>query len=112
MSDTTISWLQELEERYGVGLHFSRRLAPLLDCLAEHSLGDSQRAALFAAIAASYRSTLSDEPRTPQLDEVRMLVAQFITELRKMEESLKVLGTMLHRVREQMAPSTLPRILH
>ena len=112
MSDITIAWVEELEVRYGVQPEFTRRLSPILECLAGHALGDHARADLFAAIAASYRRSLAREPRRDSLEEVRLLVTQFITELRKMEESLKVLDVMLQRVRAQVEPATRPRLLN
>jgi len=112
MSQIMTAWMEELERQYGVDPGFARRLAPLLECLVDQPLGDSQRSALFKAIAATYQSTLPRESNPEPLDEVRLLVGQFIGELRKMEESVKVLGAMLQRVREQMTPAPVTRIVH
>ncbi len=112
MSQIMTTWMMELEHRYGVDPRFSHRLVPLLECLADQPLQDAQRGALFAAIAAAYQTTLAETATPAESDEVRLLVGQFIGELRKMEESVKVLGTMLQRVRDQMGPRRETRILH
>ena len=108
MSDPTTPWIEELERRYGLPAELSRSLAPVLECLARQDLSEEQRAGLLGAIASAYQQR-ENQAREP-IDEIRLLATQFLTELRKMEESFKVLDVMLQRVRAQMISA--PRVLH
>jgi len=63
-----------------------------------------------ACLASAYRSLAQVEDKT--VAEAQVLVGQFVTELQKIDESLKVIGVYLERLRGQLgAPSTL-RTLH
>ena len=110
MSDVTTAWIRELERRFGVRAEFARCLLPLLEPLVR-SCDASERESILHAVAAAYRST-ANEGSTDHGTELDLLCGQFLSELRKMDESLKVLSVVLQRVRQQMARSASPDPLH
>jgi hypothetical protein len=98
-----------LAEQFGVGREFTVHLIPLLEALAgsQPRAEDWERA--LACVAAAYRSRTEE---LDALDETRVLVRQFVSELKRMDESLKVLGVYLERLRETLTNPTQPRIIH
>jgi hypothetical protein len=100
---------QVLAEKFGVGSEFTAHLMPLLEAVAraQPNAGDWEQA--LACVAAAYRSRTEE---LDSLDETRVLVRQFVTELKRMDESLKVLGVYLERLRDTLANPTHPRTLH
>ena len=111
MSDVTTAWIRELERRFGVRAEFARCLLPLLEPLVRSCDDASERESILHAVAAAYRST-ANEGSSDHSTELELLCGQFLSELRKMDESLKVLSVVLQRVRQQMARSASPDPLH
>jgi hypothetical protein len=99
------SWVRELEQRFGVRAEFSQRLLPLLRRLAAREPSEGEWAEVLRAVADAYSSALPLRMATPTLDETLRLFSQFTVELRKMDESLKVLAACLARVRSQVRRS-------
>ena len=98
-----------LAERFGVGREFAVHLMPLLEALAGAQPGAEDWERALRCVAAAYHS------RTEELDsfdETRVLVRQFISELKRMDESLKVLGVYLERLRDTLAHASAPRTVH
>jgi hypothetical protein len=112
MSDVITAWVRELERRFGVRSEFSRCLLPLLEPLVRDCEDASTRESILHAVAAAYRSTTPSRGSADRTAELELLCGQFMTELRKMDESLKVLSVVLQRVRQQMTRSTAPDALH
>jgi hypothetical protein len=113
MSDVTTAWIRELERRFGVRAEFSQCLLPLLGPLARECDDDaSVRESILHAVAAAYRAMLPAQSPADRAAELQLLCGQFMTELRKMDESLKVLSVVLQRVRQQMVRSASPDALH
>jgi hypothetical protein len=98
-----------LAEQFGVGREFTAHLMPILEAVAgsQPRAEDWERA--LACVAAAYRSRTEE---LDALDETRVLVRQFVSELKRMDESLKVLGVYLERLRETLTNPTQPRIIH
>ena len=111
MSDVTTAWIRELERRFGVRAEFARCLLPLLEPLVR-SCDASERESILHAVAAAYRTTAAEPGPADRGPELELLCGQFLSELRKMDESLKVLSVVLQRVRQQMARSASPDPLH
>ena len=113
MSDVITAWIRELERRFGVRAEFARCLLPLLEPLVRNCEDATERESMLHAVAAAYRSTTpesSSGERTAA--ELQLLCGQFLSELRKMDESLKVLSVVLQRVRQQMARGASPDAVH
>lgn len=98
-----------LAEKFGVSREFAVHLMPLLEVVAggQPRAEDWERA--LRCVAAAYHSRTEE---IDSLDETRVLVRQFITELKRMDESLKVLGVYLERLRDTLANPSAPRIVH
>ena len=105
MAEVEKNWVRELQLRFGVREEFSRRLLPLLRTLASHSPSDKEWATALLAVADAYCATLPAAGAAPSLDETLRLFSQFSAELRKMDESLKVLAACVARVRSQVRRS-------
>jgi hypothetical protein len=112
MSDVTTAWIRELERRFGVRAEFARCLLPLLEPLIRGCEDASVRESILHAVAAAYRSTAPEPGPGDRGTELQLLCGQFLSELRKMDESLKVLSVVLQRVRQQMARGASPDPLH
>ena len=112
MSDVITAWNRELERRFGVRAEFARCLLPLLEPLVRSCEDASERESILHAVAAAYRSTAPESSAADASAELQLLCGQFLSELRKMDESLKVLSVVLQRVRQQMARSPAPDPLH
>ena len=65
---------------------------------------------LLVNLASAYQA--SRRVGLQSVDEVNVLVGQVVSELRKMDESLKVLGVCLDRLRKQMKVPPRPPMLH
>ena len=112
MSDVTTAWIRELERRFGVRAEFARCLLPLFEPLVRNCADASERESILHAVAAAYRSTAREPSAADRSAELQLLCGQFLSELRKMDESLKVLSVVLQRVRQQMARDASPDALH
>jgi hypothetical protein len=98
-----------LAEKFGVGREFAAHLMPLLEALARSRPGAADWERALACVGAAYRSRTEE---LDALDETRVLVRQFVTELKRMDESLKVLGVYLERLRDSLTHPTQARTLH
>ena len=112
MSDATTAWIRELERRFGVRAEFARCLRPLLEPLVRSCEDASERESILHAVAAAYRTTAAEQGASDHSTELQLLCGQFLSELQKMDESIKVLSVVLQRVRQQMARSAASDPLH
>ncbi len=103
-------WLHVLEADFGVVPEFSGHLMPFLEWFADQQPSASEREKILMGIAAAYRSC--QEIQTDSLEEVRLLLSEFVTELKKLDETLKVLGVYLERVRQRIKRPALRRVIH
>jgi hypothetical protein len=110
VSASTKRLLQLLEARYGVSREVARHLAPVLERVAEQQLSSEDLEALLGGIAAAYRSSRPPEPELAH--EVKALVGDFVSEVRKIEESLKVVGVYLDRIRQRLVVPLPSSTLH
>ncbi len=110
MSPEAKRWLYVLEARFGVSPKFSSHLLPVLEPLAAQQRSAEEREKVLKGVAAAYRSC--QELQTDSVDEARFLLTQFVTELQKLDETLKVLGVYLERVRERIKHPTQRRVIH
>ena len=99
-----------LQGKFGVGAEFLGHMLPIFDRIAEQRPSAEEWEEMLQAVSAAYHSTVAQEART--VDEVNAIAAQVSTELRKMDESLKVLGAYLDRVQKTMSSPPEPRLLH
>jgi hypothetical protein len=113
MSNAARKWRQVLEERYGVQPEFAGHLLPLLERLAVQQPSVEQWEQMLHGVAAAYRVARPAGRPPGGEDEARVLADQFLGELRKIEESLKVLDVYLERLRQRMKrPTQHIRVLH
>ncbi len=110
MSPVTKQWLHLLETRFGVGPEFASHLLPVLERFAEQEPSAAEREKILRGVAAAYRSC--QVVQTDSVDEVKLLLTQFVTELKKLDETLKVLGVYLERVRQRISRPSPRRMLH
>ena len=102
--------MQILETRFGVGEEFSDHLTPLLDSFGSREPSAEECEELLVNLASAYQA--SRRAGLQSRHEVNALVGQVVSELRKMDESLKVLGVCLERLRQQTRVSRPPPVLH
>lgn len=101
---------QAVEAAMAAPVDSANPVVPLLERVARRKLSAEERTLLLREIASIYR-----EWREEELDasrEVRTLVGDFLTELRKIDESLKVLGVYLERIRRRLLSASRPGSLH
>ena len=109
MPSVVRKWLQVLEERYGVRREFAGHLMPLLERLSQQQPSVEEWDRLLHGVAAAYRTGAADAPEGGSGAEAGALVEQFCDEMRKMDESLKVLTACLQRLeREVKLPNAPP----
>ena len=113
MSKAARKWRQVLEERYGVKPEFAGHLLPLLERVAVQQPSVEEWERMLHGVAAAYRAQRPAGRAPGGEDEARVLADQFLGELRKIEESLKVLGVYLERLRQRVKqPRQQVRVLH
>jgi hypothetical protein len=100
MAELEKHWIRELELRFGVRAEFSQRLLPLLRSLAASGPSDTEWSAVLLAVADAYGTAAAGTESAA--DETLRMFSQFHLELRKMDESLKMLAACLSRVRTQL----------
>ena len=98
-----------LAEKFGVSQEFTAHLAPLFECYGRQRPSAREWEALLGSVAAAYHSR-SEEFES--IDETRILIRQFVSELKAMDESIKVLGVYLERVRQSLQDSPSSRTIH
>ena len=69
-----------LAEKFGVGREFTAHLMPLLEALARSRPGAEEWETALACVGAAYHSRTEE---LDSLDETRVLVRQFVTELKR-----------------------------
>lgn len=92
--------VQVLEERFGVRPEFAEAVRPLLEQFAEEARSPEEWEALLRGLSQAYLSTrqVAVEGR----EEVRVLLRELDDELRKLDESLKVLAVYIGRIRSRV----------
>lgn len=108
VSSPTEKLLQILEGRFGVRPALSRPLEALLERAASEEWPAGAWDALLCGLAEAFRS--GHDAGTEARDEVHVLAGELGVELRKIDESLKVLLVYLERIRAQLRPPA-PRLL-
>ena len=99
-----------LEGRYGVSPSFAEQFVPVFEQVAQNRPTSEDWEALMECLAAAYRTLPQVEDKT--LAEAQILVGQFVTELKKIDESLKVVGVFLERLRTQLGAPDEEHTLH
>ncbi len=94
--------LQLLEERVGVRPGLSRELEALLERASAEQWPPGAWDALLGGVAEAFRA--GHEAGTEARDEVHVLASELSVELRKIDESMKVLLVYLERIRTQLRP--------
>jgi hypothetical protein len=97
-----------LEERLGARPELSDPLRGLLHRIGSGSLSAGEWDALLRGLAEAFRA--GHQAGVEARDEVHVLASELGSELRKVDESLKVLGVYLERIRDRLRPPT-PRVL-
>lgn len=100
--------MEMLEDRYGVPREFATPLIPMLERVASQEPSLDEWTLVLGGVARAYRASQGEG----DVDEVCGLMNQFSSELRKLDESLKVLSVYLERVRHQLHPSLGSRLIH
>jgi hypothetical protein len=102
--------VEVLEGRYGVSAVFAEQFVPLFDKVAQSQPSSNDWEQLMECVAAAYRALPQVEDKA--LHEAQVLVGQFVTELKKIDESLKVVSVFLDRLRQQLGAPEATRVLH
>ena len=100
MSQSTRKMRQLLEAQYGIDRGFTGHLAPLLERFAASEPTAEESENFIRALVAAYRASKRG-PAEPR-NEVKVLLGDVAAELRKVEESLKVLGVYLLKIHQKM----------
>ncbi len=96
-----------LETRFGVPREFATPLLPVLARVASQQPTSAEWSVLLSGVARAYRASRSEGG---EVDAMYELLNRFAAELRKLDESLKVLSVYLERV--HLHPSLGSRLLH
>ncbi len=100
--------VEMLEDRFGVPRAFATPLIPMLERVASQEPSSDEWTLVLGGVARAYRASQGES----ELGQVSGLMQQFSAELRKLEESMKVLSAYLDRVRQQLHPSLGSRLIH
>ena len=111
MTKKTRELMRVLSEEFGVDADFAEQLTPLLDLCAEHQDTAEGRAAILGCVAGAFRRS-QGVATTGVREEVGVLIREFRAELRKVDESLKVLLAFLSRIRKHVDPPPSSRTVH
>ncbi|MBW2280349.1 MAG: hypothetical protein JRG76_05870 [Deltaproteobacteria bacterium] len=104
--------MEALETRFGVPREFATPLLPMLERVASGEPSSAEWNVVLAGIARAYRASQGEVDKGAEVNEVSGLMNQFAGELKKLDESLKVLSVYLDRVNQHMHPSLGSRFLH
>jgi hypothetical protein len=104
----TKKFMETLEDHYGVPREFAIPLIPMLERVAAQEPSADEWTLVLGGVARAYRASQGES----ELDEACGLIGQFSAELKKLDESLKVLTVYLERVRHHLHPSLGSRIVH
>jgi hypothetical protein len=110
MSPFAAKIVEILIEKLGVGEEFATHLIPLFERVATQEPSAEEWDLLLGCAAAAYRSCWEGE--LAKLDETHGLVRQFLSEVRKVDESLRVLDVYLERLRQHTKGIPPARVLH
>jgi len=99
-----------LEGEFGVGSEFLGHLIPVFERIAEQRPTADEWEDLLQGVAAAYHAAKRRELQTH--DEIKVLAAQVVSELKKMDESVKVLGVYLERLRQTTKDLPESRLVH
>jgi hypothetical protein len=102
--------VEVLEGRYGVSPLFAEQFVPVFDQVAQSRPSSDDWEQLMECVAAAYRALPQVEDKS--LHEAQVLVGQFVTEMKKIDESLKVVTVFLDRLRQQLGAPDAVRVLH
>ncbi len=102
--------VEVLEGRYGVSPLFAEQFVPVFDQVAQSRPSSDDWEQLMECLAAAYRALPPVEDKA--LHEAQVLVGQFVTEMKKIDESLKVVTVFLDRLRTQLGAPEVARVLH
>jgi hypothetical protein len=101
---------QLLEAEYGIDRGFTGHLAPLLERFAASEPTAEEWDHLVKGLVAAYRA--SQRRGAGSRDEVRVLAGDVASELRKIEESLKVLSVYLMRIQQRLGGDASGPVIH
>ncbi len=110
MSSVAQKWRQLLEEQYDVQPEAAAHLVPVLERIAVQEPSPEEWEGLLRGVAAACRATRSSPHHRKAGREIRMLVDDFVAEVRKMDESLKVMSVYLERLQQRMKLPTPPLV--
>jgi hypothetical protein len=102
--------VEVLEGRYGVSPVFAEQFVPVFEQVAQSRPSSNDWEQLMECVAAAYRTMPQVEDKA--LHEAQVLVGQFVSELKKIDESLKVVSVFLDRLRQQLGAPEATRIIH
>ena len=109
MSDPTHKLLEPLEPQFGVSRSLSSRLTPLLERCEVSGMRDAELNEVLGSIASAYsRASTAPREATEPDRSTGVLVEEFWAELRKMDESLRVMAAFVARMREQLEGTGAP----
>lgn len=105
--------MRVLEDRYGVVPEFSGPLLPVLERLAAQQPSAEEWEQVICEVAAAYRSNARTERGLRSARQTRVLIEEFVCELRKIDESMKVLRVYVERLHQEATrPRPPARMLH
>jgi hypothetical protein len=109
MSKATRKIRQVLESEYGIDRGFTGHLAPLLERFAAKEPSAEEWADFVEGLAAAYRAA---QRRQGPPHEVKVLMGEVAAELRKIEESIKVLSVYLLRIHRSVQTDADGPMIH
>ena len=98
-----------LAQRHGVSPEFTAMLAPLLAAFARTRPSSAEWERVLDGVVGAWEQR-SEEIES--LDETRVLIRQFVSELKRMDETLKVLAVYVERMRDRLQDGDRSRTLH
>ncbi len=104
-------WRWELEHRFGIDPELCSQLAPVLERIAMQELTAEESEALLKGVADVLQSARGRDEDRPE-GEVRALLGEFLSEIKKVDESVKVLSVYLERLNQRVEPAKSVRVLH
>ncbi|MCP4002691.1 MAG: hypothetical protein GY725_00715 [bacterium] len=112
MSLFTKKLVQVLEDRFQVAPEFSAHLVPLFERFAERRPSPAEWEDVLSRVAAAYHANQESQIPVAAVGEASELIRQFLGEVKKIDESLKVLGSYLQRLRQHLDKPEAARVVH
>jgi hypothetical protein len=100
---------QLLEAQYGIDRGFTGHLTPLLERFAASEPTAEDWGHFVQGLVSAYRAA---QRQNGPPDEVKVLLGDVATELRKIEESIKVLSVYLLRIHRSVEGDVSERMIH